>query len=76
VLERPCELIVEPLDERHCAAGDLEDFALGNGRWLVVVLPLFGALDNDNVFCALERVEQLDELLLRARRMLVMAFWQ
>jgi hypothetical protein len=49
VLKRPRELIVEPLDKGHCAAGDLEDFALGNGRWLVVVLPLLGALDNDNI---------------------------
>jgi hypothetical protein len=73
VLEGPSELIVEPLNKRHSAAGNLEDLSLSNGRRLFVVLPLFRVFHNNNVFCALEGVEKLDKLLLCAGEKLVVA---
>ena len=66
VLERTGQLVVEPLDERNDAARDLEDLALGDGGLLVIVFPLLGTLDHDNLLGALERLQELVELLLCA----------
>jgi hypothetical protein len=66
VLQRAGELVVEPLDKGHDAAGDAEDLAFANRGQLVVVLPLLGVLDDDNLVVVLEDLEQLAVLLVRA----------
>jgi hypothetical protein len=63
MLERASELVVEPLNKRDNAAGNLEDLALLDGGCLLVVLPLLSVLDNNNLLAVLERLEQLAELL-------------
>lgn len=63
VLEGTSELIVEPLDERHNAAGDLEDLALLNDGCLLIVLPFLSVLDDNNLLAVLECLKQLAELL-------------
>jgi hypothetical protein len=63
VLQRARQLVIEPLDERYYAAGDAEDLARVDWGQLVVVLPLFGVLDDDNLLCVLEDLQKLAELL-------------
>jgi len=63
VLQRTCELIVEPLHVRYDAARDAEDLAATDGRQLLVVLPLLGVLDDNNLFGVLEDLKELAELL-------------
>jgi hypothetical protein len=65
MLQRAGELVVEPLDERHHAAGDAEDLAFANRRKLVVVLPLLGILDDDNLVVVLEDLKELAVFLVR-----------
>jgi hypothetical protein len=64
VLERTCELVIEPLDEGCHASGDLEDLLIGKGRELLVILPLLCVLNNNDVPVVLENLEQLGEVLL------------
>jgi hypothetical protein len=63
VLQRARQLVIEPLDERYHAAGDAEDLARVDWGQLVVVLPLFGVLDDDNLLCVLEDLQKLAEFL-------------
>lgn len=65
VLQRTCELVVEPLNERHNTAGNAEDRALFDRGQLVIILPLLGVLDDDNLLGVLEDLEELAELLVR-----------
>jgi hypothetical protein len=64
VLKRPGELVIKPLHERHDTARDLEDLPLRDGGLFVVVFPLLGTLDNDDLLGAFERLQELVKLLL------------
>lgn len=64
VLQRARELVVQALDEGGDAAGDAEDLARRDGRQLLVVLPVLGVLDHNNVLVVLENLQQLREVLL------------
>lgn len=66
VLERAGELVIEPLDKGDDAAGNAEDLAGGDGGDLLVVLPLLGVLDDNNLVAGLEDLEQLAKLLVGA----------
>lgn len=68
MLERAGELIIEPLDERHNAAGDLEKLTLLDGRCLLIVLPLLSALDDNDFVAVLEDLEKLAKLLVGPRK--------
>jgi hypothetical protein len=68
VLQRAGELVIEPLYKRHNAARNAEDFASTNRGQLVVVLPLFGVLDDDNLVGVLENFEKLAKLLVRTEK--------
>lgn len=73
LLERASKLVIKPLDERHNAARNLEDLALLDDGRLLIVLPLFGALYNDNLVALLENLEKFAELLIGTREMSVKA---
>jgi hypothetical protein len=66
VLQRARELVVQAFNVRNDAAGDAEDLAGCDGRELVVVLPLLGVLDDDDLGRVLEDLQQLAELLVGA----------
>jgi hypothetical protein len=63
VLQRAGELVVEPLYKGHNAARDAEDLALLNRGQPVIVLPLFGILNHDNLVGVLKDLEELAKLL-------------
>lgn len=66
VLQRAGELVVEPINNRNDAAGDLEDLSsLGLGG-LVLVVPLLRGLDNDKLGAGHEHINENVELLLGA----------
>lgn len=65
VLQGAGELVVEPLNERYDAAGNAEDLALCDGRQLLIILPLFGVLDDNNLLGVLEDLKEFAELLVR-----------
>lgn len=67
VLERPSELVIEPLHKRHNTTRNLEDLSRSDGGLLIVIFPLFSTLNDDNLFGSLERLQKLVELLLCAR---------
>ena len=66
VLERAGELVIEPLHEGHNAAGNAEDLARVDGGELLIVLPLLGVLNNNNLVAVLEDLEKLAKLLVGA----------
>jgi hypothetical protein len=70
VLERTSELVVEPLNEGGNASGDPEDLFRGDGRQLLIVFPLLGVLDDNNVLVGLQNLEKLGEIALGTIRML------
>lgn len=63
VLERASELVIEPLDKGNNASWDAEDLARCDGRQLLVVLPLLGVFNDNNLVAVLEDLEQLAKLL-------------
>jgi hypothetical protein len=63
VLERAGELVVKSLNEGYDAAGNAEDLAGFDVGQLLVVFPLLGVLDDDNLIAVLENLEELAELL-------------
>lgn len=63
VLKRAGKLIVEPLNERDNAAGNLEKLAVFNDGRLLIVFPLLSILDNNNLLAVLEDLEKLAEFL-------------
>jgi hypothetical protein len=66
LLKRAGELVIEPLNERDNAAGNLENLALlDNGR-LLIVLPLLSTLDNNDFLALLEDLKELAKLLVGA----------
>jgi hypothetical protein len=65
VLQRAGKLVVEPLHERYDAARNAEDLASTDRGQLVVVLPLFGVLNDNNLRGVLENLEKLAKLLVR-----------
>lgn len=65
VLQGAGELVVEPFNERYDAAGNAEDLALCDVRQLLIILPLFGVLDDDNLLGVLEDLKEFAELLVR-----------
>lgn len=67
VLERAGKLVIEPLDKRDNAAGDLEELAVLDDGCLLVVLPLLGTLNNDNLLAVLKDLEKLAKLLVGAK---------
>jgi hypothetical protein len=69
VLEGARELVVEALNKGYDASRDAEDLARLDGRQLLVVLPLLGVLDDDNLAALLEDLEELAELLVGAMRL-------
>lgn len=71
VLERTSKLVIEPFDEGDYAARDLEQLTLLNDGCLLIVLPLLGALDDDNLLALLKDLEELAELLVGAEKMSV-----
>jgi hypothetical protein len=71
VLEGARELVVEALNEGYDASRDAEDLAGLDVRQLLVVLPLLGVLDDDDLAALLEDLEELAELLVGAMRLLV-----
>lgn len=71
MLERTCELVVEPLNEGGNASGDLEDLLRGDGRQFLIVFPFLGVLDDDNVLVGLKNLEKLGKIALCTTRMLV-----
>jgi len=64
VLEGTGELVIEPLDKGNDASRDAEDLARCDGRQLLVILPLLGVLDDDNLFAVLKNLQELSELLI------------
>ena len=71
VLEGASKLVVEALNEGYDASGDAEDLTGLDIGQLLVVLPLLGVLDDDNLVAVLEDLEELAELLVGPRIMLV-----
>jgi hypothetical protein len=59
-------LVIEPLGEGHDAAGNAEDLARSDGGRLLVVLPLLGVLNDNDLIAALEDLQKLAELLVGA----------
>jgi len=66
VLQRARELVVEALHKRDDAAGDAENLALGDGRQLLVILPLLGVLNDNDLLGVLQDLEQFAEFLVGA----------
>jgi hypothetical protein len=65
VLQRAGKLVIEPLNKGDNAAGNAEDLVTTDRGQLVVVLPLFGILNDHNLGGVLEDLEKLAELLVR-----------
>lgn len=63
MLERTSELVIEPLNEGNDASWDAEDLAGRDGRQLLVILPLLGVLNDDNLLAVLENLQELSKLL-------------
>lgn len=58
-LERAGELVIETLNERDNAAGDLEVLlTLGDGGEMVIIIPLLSALNNNVVLLLLEDLQE------------------
>jgi hypothetical protein len=57
VLQRAGKLVVEPLYERHDTAGNAEDGASLDRGQLVIVLPLLGVLDDDDLLGVLKNLQ-------------------
>lgn len=62
LLERAGQFIIEPLNERDDAAGNLEELTLLDNRCLLIVLPFFSTLNDNNLLALLENLEELAEL--------------
>lgn len=63
VLQRAGEFVVEPLNERDDASWDAEDLAGCDGGQLLVVLPLLGVLNDNNLVAVLKNLKELSEFL-------------
>lgn len=77
MLKRASKLVIEPFYKGHDAAGDAEDFARCDGREFLVILPLLGVLDNNNLLTGLENLKKFAELLVGPARLLAssLACW-
>lgn len=64
VLKRAGELVIEPLDKGNHAARNLEDLPILDGGRLLVILPLLGALNDDDLVAGLEDLQKLAKFLI------------
>jgi hypothetical protein len=71
VLEGASELVIEALNEGYDASRNAEDLTGLDVGKLLVVLPLLGVLDDNDLVAVLEDLEELAELLVGPRIMLV-----
>lgn len=67
MLKRPRKFIVKSLNERNDTARNREQLALFNFWLLVVVLPLLGALDDDDIRVLVENCKKCSEFLVSAK---------
>ena len=65
VLQRASKFVVKPLNKGNDASWDAEDLARCDSGQLLVVLPLLGVLNDNNLVAVLEDLEELSEFLVR-----------
>lgn len=63
MLKGTSELVIESLNEGNDASWDTEDLARCDGRQLLIILPLLGILDDNNLLAVLENLQQLAKFL-------------